>query len=154
MPGSPPMRTIDPATSPPPSNLSNSDKPVRSLSRRVDFTSESGCREVPAGRGCGDRVPVLGMISSAYVFHSPQEGQRPIHLLDLAPHCWQTNSVFGLAFCRSKDFIVDVGGGIAFHKRQDNNFPTNFHHHLVFGQFFNVAVIPSLYPDIRPQDLH
>jgi hypothetical protein len=30
---------------------------------------------------------------STKVFHSPQSGQRPVHLGCSLPHCWQTNMV-------------------------------------------------------------
>jgi hypothetical protein len=37
-------------------------------------------------------------VLSTKVFHSPQSGQRPVHLGCSLPHCWQTNivRVFGL----------------------------------------------------------
>ena len=104
-----------------------------SLSRLMDFTSVMGCMVDAFVWDLPGALPAFGTISSAYVFHSPHEGQRPIHFEDFAPHCWQINSDFDLAFCRPKDFIVDISSGKTLYKWQDNNFPTNFHHDLVFG---------------------
>jgi hypothetical protein len=44
----------------------------------------------------GSCFPGELMISSAYVFHSPQAGQRPSHFVDSAPQWLQNQAFFTL----------------------------------------------------------
>src|SRR5439155_17578951 len=111
MPGSPPTRTSDPATMPPPSTRSNSGRPDdrRGSSAPVRLGSSTGSvrgpsrRAVAAERGAGR--------TSAKVFHEAQPGQRPSHLRLSWPHSEQakvvraglvlTLAIGGIMACRS-----------------------------------------------------
>jgi hypothetical protein len=89
MPGEPPIRTIEPGTSPPPRMLSSSPMPVCSRGTRSARTSASGTgRRAAAGRAASPPPRA----SSASVFHSPQPGQRPCHFAASAPQAEQTNT--------------------------------------------------------------
>ena len=46
--------------------------------------------------------PGAGAASSTMVFHSPQDSQRPPHLLVTAPHDWQTKRFSGLAISAAR----------------------------------------------------
>ena len=101
IPGSPPTKTSDPGTIPPPSTRSNSRLFVctRVSSCETTFAKRSGfnCRD----ELCTNAAPRLAFFSSTNsstsVFHSLQPGQRPIHLADSYPHDWQTYFVLILA---------------------------------------------------------
>ena len=106
MPGSPPMSTSDPGTTPPPSTRSNSSIPVV---RRADTTvSMSSYSRGPAVAASEYRAPALADAapapavagtarSSTSEFHAPHSGQRPSHFCDCAPHSWQREHIaFGL----------------------------------------------------------
>src|SRR5712671_137985 len=90
-PGSPPKSIKAPGTTPPPSTRSNSAIPV-------GMRGVSG--ELISSKGTGEESQDLGesaeaaMRSSTKEFHSWQEGQRPIHLGELWPQCWQAYCVF------------------------------------------------------------
>src|SRR5690606_38429046 len=92
-PGSPPTRTTDPGTSPPPSTRSNSPTPVGNRASSVGSTwlSRTG-----SGAGCpaADRRPGAwpprgeagAACTSRMLFQDPHEGQRPSHRGDSYPH--------------------------------------------------------------------
>src|SRR5687768_15878093 len=102
IPGSPPMRIMEPGTMPPPGTRSNSPMPeaMRSASapsitsygvgRPPISRAEPGARPFPAG---GARV----CRSSTKLFHSPQSGQRPSHLELSNPQAWQEKTVLTFA---------------------------------------------------------
>ena len=46
---------------------------------------------------CRAAGPGAGAASSAMVFHSPHDSQRPLHLVVTAPHDWQTKRASGRA---------------------------------------------------------
>jgi hypothetical protein len=88
MPGSPPINTTDPGTTPPPSTRSSSPMPLEQRSSRAGATAVigSGCRAAPPPRAA--RAPALGSTasrSSTSVFHSWQSGQRPSQRVCCAP---------------------------------------------------------------------
>src|SRR5215470_2353680 len=87
MPGSPPSRTTEPATSPPPSTRSRPGSPV---SRREPASPRASV--IVAGSGASGATR-SARSSSTYVFHSPQSGQRPSHLDDEAPQDWHAKTV-------------------------------------------------------------
>ncbi len=75
IPGSPPISTSEPGTSPPPSTRSSSPMPV---GRRSCAASRSSARRGASGAGpSGARRAAVGGVSSATVPHSPHDGQRP-----------------------------------------------------------------------------
>src|SRR5277367_721769 len=98
MPGSPPIRVTDPATSPPPSTRSSSAEPVR---RRGCSTLASSAREVDgearAALTAPRAAPPEPCSSATRVFHSPQAAHWPCHLGDEPPHDWQTKTSLDLA---------------------------------------------------------
>src|SRR5512146_1814966 len=86
------MSTTVPATSPPPRTRSKPGKPVLSRSTAAGPTSRRGrTRDGPGGAAAA-----AARVSSTYVFHSPQSGQRPSHFEDAAPQDWQTKTEVGL----------------------------------------------------------
>src|SRR5262249_17596805 len=92
-PGSPPSNTSAPATTPPPKTRSNSATPVeiRGVSVADDICSnKTGVESQDGGAAAAGAV----IFSSTNVFHSWQVGQRPIHLGEVWPHCWQAYWVF------------------------------------------------------------
>ena len=79
-PGSPPTRTKEPLTSPPPNTRSNSSSPLETRSSPAESTPTS---EIGVGAAATattpDRPPTAtaATASSIKVFHSPQSGHRP-----------------------------------------------------------------------------
>src|SRR5262249_3173971 len=107
IPGSPPTRMIEPATTPPPSTRSSSASPVLARCAAATSTSASGrgpraAPGLPAGaqRARGDlaAAPALGAAvgASIAVFHAPQEGQRPNQRGSSLPHAEQKKWVFAV----------------------------------------------------------
>ena len=99
MPGSPPISTTAPCTSPPPSTRSNSATPV--ISRLSSCASMSlRRRNLPTPVIALKRLPAAGAVSamvSTSVFHAVQCGHCPCHLTDWPPHSVQVYIDFGLA---------------------------------------------------------
>src|SRR5262245_59752470 len=100
LPGSPPTRMIEPATTPPPSTRSSSASPVLARFAAATSTSASGRgpRDAPALPSGAQRArddfaaaPALGFAAgaSAAVFHAPHEGQRPNQRGSSLPHAEQ-----------------------------------------------------------------
>src|SRR5699024_2122168 len=95
IPGSPPIKTRDPGTTPPPRTRLNSSKPVRT--RPVCSTSTSFM--VCAFETSFDKETRLlvsaswGTFSSTNVFHLPQEGHFPKYFADSYPHSLHINTV-------------------------------------------------------------
>src|SRR3989454_1172767 len=102
MPGSPPARTTDPGTMPPPSTKSNSRSPVRQRSMPPPCTADRRTGGLPDGGGVvlPARPPVRPTASSTSVFHSPHASQRPAHFGCSAPHSVQRNTERALATAR------------------------------------------------------
>ena len=104
MPGSPPTRTREPGTIPPPRSLSTSGRPSErrgSLLRSISLR-RMGLRpsEDFADRPLEPLPPPAGFFStgaSTMVFHSPHAGQRPIHLGLSLPQLVQYHKVFAVA---------------------------------------------------------
>src|SRR5579864_856536 len=79
IPGAPPISTIDPATSPPPSTTSSSPMPVPIRACSPAATSARTSGRIALARSPPPR-PALALgsrTSSTSVFHSPQPAQRP-----------------------------------------------------------------------------
>src|SRR5580693_1414587 len=100
MPGSPPTRTAEPGTRPPPSTRSSSAMPV--LARGGGAASPAKPTKATAFParllGPGRLGPACGVAaSSTMVFHSPQASQRPAHFGARAPQPWQTKRDVALA---------------------------------------------------------
>ncbi len=91
MPGSPPMRMTEPATSPPPRTRSNSEMPQGSRSSASPATSQMGTGATPDREGEGP-FP-LPRTSSTRLFQAEQSGHLPSHLADWYPQLWQTYNV-------------------------------------------------------------
>jgi hypothetical protein len=101
IPGSPPMRIIDPGTIPPPRTKSNSSIPVFQRLASDPWTSRSRGVGATLPPSASDRAPAIrrddppltvtfgAMISSTSVFHSPHVSQRPCHRGYSAPHSVQ-----------------------------------------------------------------
>src|SRR6266700_2290996 len=95
IPGSPPTKTTDPGTIPPPKTKSNSRRPVCHRSTpcpapRAD--RRTGGRADGAGVFRSARPPVRPTASSTSVFHAPHASQRPPHLGCSAPQSVQRNT--------------------------------------------------------------
>src|SRR4051812_37023208 len=101
MPGSPPIRTADPATSPPPSTRSSSLMPVEARAASSVLLSSmvsSIFLPLPEVKPLG----VASLTSSIMLFQLPQASQRPAHLGWDAPQDWQVKCELDLA----KDIIL------------------------------------------------
>src|SRR5512134_2323993 len=88
MPGSPPTRMTDPATTPLPSTRSNSPMPVDVLFSEIPSMA---CRDTGSvfDDGCSEeeRLPVTAF-SSTKLFQLPQSGHLPSHFALVWPHAW------------------------------------------------------------------
>lgn len=97
IPGSPPSKTSDPGTRPPPNTRFNSSSCIsmRGSSPPVISLRMTGLLLTGSSPDTG-RVPVAGLrtTSSTYVFHSPQEGHLPIHLGESCPQLLHIYTVF------------------------------------------------------------
>src|SRR5689334_142949 len=99
MPGSPPISTSDPGTTPPPRTRLNSSPGTIRRGYWSDCTSGRATgRARPSARPglirpCAETDTALETLISVKVFHAPQSGQRPCHLGDSLPHSWQTYMV-------------------------------------------------------------
>src|SRR5262249_2403548 len=90
MPGSPPIRTAEPGTSPPPTTRANSAMPVARRAGPAGFplgAASSMIRPLPAFSPLGGASVAA---SSTIAFQAPQASQRPDHFGATAPHSWQT----------------------------------------------------------------
>ena len=101
MPGSPPTRTRDPGTIPPPSTRSSSRIPVLHLASSSADTSVSGTTFASLTDSLTERDPAvvpfvipLSSFSSTNVFHSPHAGHCPSHFASSCPQFWQKNMLF------------------------------------------------------------
>ena len=112
IPGSPPIRVIEPGTMPPPSTRLSSLSAVRmrgsSLASTCDRAIGWGLlRSIPvrAWRARRSVLMALGLSGritiSFMVFHAPHEGHLPTHLGESMPHSEQTYTVFDFATCDS-----------------------------------------------------
>ena len=93
IPGSPPTRTREPGTIPPPSTRSSSSSPVISLTWSSVRTSDRA-RTCASFRVFTAAVFAVVIISSANVFHSLQAGHCPSHFVSSCPQFWQKYTVF------------------------------------------------------------
>src|SRR4029077_3389322 len=82
---------------PPPSTRSNSSMPVEILaccSSSMSEYSRAVLAPLAAAYRCPAEAPTLSVgLSSTNEFQAPQSRHCPSHLLDCAPHSWQTNTV-------------------------------------------------------------
>src|SRR4051812_25184351 len=108
MPGSPPISTSDPGTTPPPSTRSNSSMPVeRRAETSVSMSSysrgpavaASEYREVALAAPAPAPADAGTARSSTIESHAPHSMQRPVHFAVCAPHCWQLNTTFCFIPC-------------------------------------------------------
>src|SRR6478609_7912496 len=128
MPGSPPTRTAEPGTRPPPSTRSNSAMPVgsRGASRvSVPSPSKAAALPLPPLMATSAGGPAGAAVSSMMLFHSPQAAHLPDQRAVTAPQAWQTKALEALAMTRclpaqvaargagaeiGEDFVVDGAG--------------------------------------------
>src|SRR5687767_2227282 len=98
MPGSPPISTSDPGTTPPPRRQSNSPRPAESPPATTvsipEYTRGPAVtarlyRFAMSGVAAGESAAC----SSTSEFHAPQSAHRPSHFWDCAPHSWQAKRV-------------------------------------------------------------
>src|SRR6266705_2585203 len=99
IPGSPPTRTTDPGTTPPPSTKSNSARPVRHRPTPPPSTADrrTGGLPVRSPDRPTARPPGRPVGSSTRVFQAPHASQRPPHLGCSAPHSLHRNTEPALA---------------------------------------------------------
>src|SRR5580658_6332938 len=104
IPGSPPTSTTEPGTIPPPSTRSNSSIPLESLGvcassispMATASASTASLPPIAAARDCA-RASVAGGVYGSRLFHAPQSGHFPNHLLCTPPHWLHRNCVRVLA---------------------------------------------------------
>src|SRR6056297_1618687 len=98
MPGSPPTRSAEAATRPPPSTRSSSLRPewVRGGAASSVVRSVRGMRFPLAFPRLALAGPADIPVSSEIEFHSPQASQRPDHLEWTAPHALQEKVVLAM----------------------------------------------------------
>src|ERR1700716_363252 len=100
MPGSPPTKSTEPRTKPPPVTRSSSPMPDDSrgasllLPVRLSSANVRPLRLLRIETGI-EVAPVVS--SSASVFHSPQDSHLPCQRLYAAPQFWQTKERVDLA---------------------------------------------------------
>ena len=99
-PGSPPTRTSEPGTRPPPSTLSNSEMPRLKRGEESSDTADRGSGLVPRGEDVPPRVGRRSTCTGSKEFQASHEGQRPNHLGLSRPQLWQTNTCFRLPLPR------------------------------------------------------
>src|SRR5438045_3990325 len=92
IPGSPPTRTTDPGTMPPPRTKSNSARPVFQRSRADGFRSVRRIGGWPVETPLTAEPPDRPTASSTSAFHAPQASHLPPHLGWSAPHSVQRNT--------------------------------------------------------------
>ena len=101
MPGSPPIRIIEPGTKPPPSTRFSSPLGNVILGTSLACISDTFTGVVDISDSRTGPVPdfFAETVSSTYVFHCPQTGHLPIHLGDSLPQLLQkyTDLVFVIA---------------------------------------------------------
>src|SRR5688572_15776156 len=100
MPGSPPIRVAEPATSPPPTARSNSAMPllIRSGSTTSASRPTSSNGRPPERRLCRAANGVTtAPLSSTSVFHSEHSAHWPCQRLETDPQAWQTYRLRGFA---------------------------------------------------------
>src|SRR5215468_1471780 len=100
MPGSPPTRSTEPRTKPPPVTRSSSVIPEDRRGASGLFParlSSAKVRPLRLERIDTGTLPVAS--SSASVFHSPQASHLPCQRLYAAPQFWQTKERVDLAIC-------------------------------------------------------
>src|SRR5439155_23077167 len=92
MPGSPPTRTTEPGTMPPPRTKSNSTRPVFHRSTTPLFRSVRRTGGWPVGRPLTGEPLNRPTASSTSAFHAPHPSHRPPHFGCSAPHSVQRNT--------------------------------------------------------------
>src|SRR6202171_3234005 len=100
MPGSPPTRSTEPLTKPPPVTRSSSAIPEgrRGASKLLPVkVSSANSRPLRLERTETGIVVAPDVSSSASVFHSPQDSHLPCQRLCAAPQFWQTKERVDLA---------------------------------------------------------
>src|SRR6478672_1559900 len=118
IPGSPLISVSEPGTTPPPSTRLNSlpgttsrgNSSALTWGRATGLSASERSSAAVRLTAAADPPPT---VISLYVFHSPQSGQRPCHLGDSLPHCWQTYMILVWArggICGS----LLLGGGRPF----------------------------------------
>ena len=100
IPGSPPTRTREPFTTPPPNTRSSSGMDVEIRSSSDIFIAESGTGFASVAGFIFPEVlsAFRSTSSSTNVFHSLHAGHWPIHLDDSYPQFWQKKRT-GFCFC-------------------------------------------------------
>src|SRR5438105_5291873 len=92
IPGSPPTRTTEPGTIPPPRTKSNSARPVFQRPMADGFRSVRRIGGWPVGTPPTAEPPDRRTASSTSAFHAPQASHLPPHLGWSAPHSVQRNT--------------------------------------------------------------
>src|SRR5262252_9894477 len=111
MPGSPPTRSTEPRTKPPPVTRSSSAIPEerRGASWLLPVSvSSANCRPLRRERIDTGTAPES---SSASVFHSPQASHLPCQRLYAAPQFWQTKERGDLAMFDSSTDVLTARAG-------------------------------------------
>ena len=105
IPGSPPISTTPPGTSPPPSTRSNSPMPELKRGTSIASISDSDSTGAVWAMPCRlveKRFDEVGSTTvSTSVFHWPQAGHFPAHLLLTPPHSVQVYWIFAFAMSRA-----------------------------------------------------
>src|SRR4029077_10205941 len=107
---------------PPPSTRSNSSMPVEILaccSSSMSEYSRAVLAPLAAAYRCPAEAPTLSVgLSSTNEFQAPQSRHCPSHLLDCAPHSWQTNTVL--------DALVIAGLSRSHERHQGHEDDSNY----------------------------
>ena len=100
IPGSPPSKTSEPLTSPPPKTLLSSPIPVSILDSFFPTTSSSTCGTALSFTAFPVTVDLVSTtFCSKKVFQLLQAGHFPSHFGDSYPHSLHTKTVFAFAIC-------------------------------------------------------
>src|SRR4029078_12290775 len=96
MPGSPPMRIVEPGTTPPPVTRSSSEMPLenRGASWVEPFNVSSLTMRPLLCRVTPDTGGGPASVSSTRVFQPSQAAHLPAQRVAVAPHAWQTERYF------------------------------------------------------------
>src|SRR5215470_1645713 len=143
MPGSPPTRSTEPRTKPPPVTRSSSIIPEerRGASWLLPASdSSANCRPLRFDRI--ETGTAFAPSSSDSVFHSPQASHLPCQREYAAPQFWQTKESEDLAICDSPASVISARGRVC----QDISLNMTWKHTLSFPRRVVARVLQIVVP--------